>query len=362
MARRPGPAILRPFGALRLILALLVVVYHFGIDLAPSWMASRIVPLGPGNAAVMIFFMLSGFIILEAVTHFYAGRPMPFLVNRLLRLVPGFLAALALSILVHAALWAAGTLRAIDGRALPAAIFSPTSLFENVLSIVPGLDRLGLEAAYEFLFLVWSLRAEFLFYLAVFAAVALATARFHGLGYERMLRWNWGGLAGVAAVVGTLSLLGRAPNLFQFGPYFLFGAAVFLATRGSRAALAAALASIPLMALQFWDYNPAVYAAYGRDRLGQYLLMAALAGLFAWLGCRSSWRPGRWDRMLGDLAYPLYLNHLTVGVLARSIAPDRSVTAALLAFAASIALAALMQAIVEPPVRAWRNRWRGVAI
>lgn len=92
------------------------------------------------------------------------------------------------------------------------------------------------------------------------------------------------------------------PNLLQFGPYFLLGAAVFRAQQGSRAVPGVAVAAVALMALRFWDYDAAFYVDHGRDRGEQLLLLAGLAWVFVWLACRSGWRPGRRDRALGDLA------------------------------------------------------------
>ena len=84
----------RSFGGFRLLLAVLVMVQHFGADLAPAPLATALAPYFTESVAVLVFFALSGFVITEAVDSVYRNRPIPFLTNRLLRIVPHFLLAL----------------------------------------------------------------------------------------------------------------------------------------------------------------------------------------------------------------------------------------------------------------------------
>src|SRR3989442_4507714 len=83
----------KPFGMFRLFLALLVAESHahglLGLDRPhnSAWNSQ-------GTIAVLIFFVLSGFVITEALTVFYKDRMDRFLLNRLLRLVPPYCAAL----------------------------------------------------------------------------------------------------------------------------------------------------------------------------------------------------------------------------------------------------------------------------
>src|ERR1700748_2272948 len=101
----------RYFGAFRLMLAVLVMVQHFGADLAPAPLASFLAPYGFGSVAVLIFFALSGFVITEAVDSVYRTRPAAFLSNRLLRIVPHFLLAVILAMLAHEFFRLAGGVR-----------------------------------------------------------------------------------------------------------------------------------------------------------------------------------------------------------------------------------------------------------
>jgi hypothetical protein len=55
----------RSFGGFRLLLAVLVMVQHFGADLAPAPLATALAPYLTGSVAVLVFFALSGFVRLR---------------------------------------------------------------------------------------------------------------------------------------------------------------------------------------------------------------------------------------------------------------------------------------------------------
>ena len=114
--QRPQPGVRAPyqyryFGAFRLLLAALVMVQHFGADVAPAPLADALGPFAVGSMAVLAFFALSGFVITEAVDAVYRGRPGAFLTNRLLRIMPHFILAVAFSMLAHAIFRVAGGVR-----------------------------------------------------------------------------------------------------------------------------------------------------------------------------------------------------------------------------------------------------------
>ena len=79
----------RPLGAFRLLLAGLVLVSHSAHLLFPPLKA-----LSLGNAGVLTFFVVSGFVIAEALDRFYRGSPIRFLTNRALKLFPAYWVAL----------------------------------------------------------------------------------------------------------------------------------------------------------------------------------------------------------------------------------------------------------------------------
>jgi len=97
----PAPATAgdyRLFGGYRMLLAWLVLTSHANRYL-PDWVGS----LALGNVGVFCFFVLSGFVIAEALDRFYPGVPHRFLANRLLRIYPTYWAVCAIAVAVYAA-------------------------------------------------------------------------------------------------------------------------------------------------------------------------------------------------------------------------------------------------------------------
>jgi peptidoglycan/LPS O-acetylase OafA/YrhL len=100
----------RPFGTFRLILALFVVCQHFVANAAPVGnLYATFLPYELGSLAVLVFFCLSGFVITEAVDQVYARKPAAYLINRFLRIVPHFVVAVVISIVIHRLFFDGGT-------------------------------------------------------------------------------------------------------------------------------------------------------------------------------------------------------------------------------------------------------------
>mgnify|MGYP003704989743 CR=1 FL=1 len=85
---------------LRGVLAVYVMISHMAPFAAmPDWIGR---PFSHGQAAVDVFFILSGLVIVGSL-HGFGYRARPFLMARFVRIYPVFLAVLALSFLAHAA-------------------------------------------------------------------------------------------------------------------------------------------------------------------------------------------------------------------------------------------------------------------
>ena len=334
----------RALGAFRFGLALLVMLQHFQ-HLLPPPARAPFQALGLGVLAVAVFFALSGFIVAEALTGFYAGRPAGFLGNRVLRLAPPYIAALALSVLVHAALWQGGRLHPWEAP-LPAAPWSPWLIAENVRQLLPGLAPAG---EFAFIPFVWTLRVEFAFYLVAFL-VALAGSRLlPALAVAAAYLW-----------FGAF-LLRDHPLIAADAPFFALGVVAFWCLRQPvplRAAGLAAAAAAALLAFACWHQPP------GRDLSLQLPLLAALLG--GALLCAAAPTPARrlrgWDRGLGDLSYPLYLNHYVVGLAVSNLTPWRGALPYAAGVMLSLGLAALMHRLTETPLRGLRDRLRGQSL
>jgi peptidoglycan/LPS O-acetylase OafA/YrhL len=350
----------RAFGAFRFLLALIVVVEHFHYLLAEEqrWPFRR---WGFGIIAVDVFFMISGFVIAEANAETYAGRPGQFMVNRLLRVVPPYWAALAASVAVHALLWRAGTLALWDFT-LKATPVSVSSVVAGALDILPLGQGASREKAFEFIPFAWSLRVELLFYAVAFAACALASRPPGGVPDARWRAMVGAGVIAASGLAFVAFLAGRAPAIFGDVPFFVCGAALYFACsrRAPWAQLLAVAAAAGSIAALFRLRMP------GRAWVAseQAVILVALGIAFVALALvpRVGAAFRRFDRSAGDLSYPLYLNHYVVGILFYDLTPTRNVGVFLVATAASVVFAWAMMRVVETPLRGVRSRIRGTRL
>ncbi len=342
-----GVVIYRPLGAFRFGLSLLVVLQHSQHLLAP---ANRAVfdRTGLGMIAVAIFFVLSGFVVTEANAVFYAGRPWAFFVNRLIRLAPPYFAALALSVAVHAVLWRTGWLALWDfpGGGPPVTL---PHVAVGVLGLVPGAVTLRSRDAFEFIPFAWSLRMEMAFYGAALGAILAGL----WLGGRSRPIVAASLAAGLVASLWFLRL--QRPGLLSCAPMFLTGVAVCLALRrGGLLRWAFVAAALPVAGLGFTSWGQHGHPSL----LRQAVLLVGLLAVFAILAERPAgpWRA--WDKRLGDLSYPLYLNHYVVGIVLTDVFMARGVAIYAAGVGLSVALAALMGGMVDRPLIALRARVR----
>ncbi len=351
----------RPFGAFRLALALMVVVQH-GLLLLQDAGRDAFYTLELGAVAVAVFFALSGFIVAEAISRFYAGRPAAFLGNRVLRVVPPYLAALAITVAADSWLYTAGRLVPLDAP-LSGAPWQSRVLLAAVLEVVPGLPVHRISGQdFSFIPFAWTLRVEFAFYLAAFAAAWLALRR---------ARWRRGvGAAAFLAGYGAFgvflwrhALYGVAGGGLQLLniPFFAFGVCAFLAQGAgsliARAQLALAAVLVPVAFVLCGERGHPVLAF----QLPCLSVLFALLLVLARLPSPSTrWRV--WDRRLGELSYPLYIGHGVVLTVLASVSAARGAGPFALAVLGSLVLAMVLHAVVERPLQEVRARVRGVKV
>jgi len=337
----------RPLGAFRFGLALLVVLQHFQ-HLLPPDDRGVFSHLGLGAIAVACFFAVSGFVVAEANATFYRGRPAEFLLNRAVRLAPPYFAALALSIVVHAVLWYDGRLVLWD-YSLTDTPLRPRHLLAGLFGLVPGFNPRLLGDDFEFIPFVWTLRLEVAFYLAAAATMALC--------WHLRAAWPAGAAiaAGLIASAAFLLLAGR-PGILSTVPMFLFGSCLFLlelrvALR--RLALLAICILVAAAGFVSWRQHGAPVLAW------QLPLLAVLLGLFAWLAvCAQLAVPREIDRRLGELSYPLYLNHYVVGIAAESAGMAPGVGGYAGAVVAAVLLSVGASQVIDRRLVPLRNRIR----
>jgi len=144
------------FTALRLMLALLVVLGHFKAfigDYSPAW------PFSYSQAAVECFFVVSGYL----VTHSFDRDPdlRRFFIRRICRIYPLYLAVIIVQSLILAALAPGGIPSNLKAMA---AYLGANAVFANfadhdIGGVMAGLDDPSLNAS------LWTLKIEFAFYL-----------------------------------------------------------------------------------------------------------------------------------------------------------------------------------------------------
>jgi len=283
---------------------------------------------------------VSGFIISEAIHKFYWGRMGAFLSNRLLRLIPPYLFALVLSMVLHATLtlgpdWAFGW---------------KNLLFQPILPVIPAPPA----NSYSFVRYIWAVEVEFYFYLMC-ALLCIAYVRFRPTATQAIA------FAAVVAVLSVLAHMTGRRTLWVFAmlPYFAVG--VFLywiaVQRASLAFVGLAVATILTLA-HFYSFTGR--SAYS---IGSWVILAAIAASVIPLwGTRVSAAAKTIDQKVGDLSYPLYLNHFVIVTAFYQHWPWRNLSAILICIATAVIVSYIANEIVEPLTKSVRDRLRGTAL
>ncbi len=361
-------------GSLRLILALSVAIGH---------VPGLTVPVMTGGAvSVQCFYIISGFLIALILNEKYVGPQHRYLFysNRFLRIFPLYWMFLALAFVVGIAAYALAHKGALAiwhdnwSRLSPIDVtfltFTSLLLFGQDQTLLLGLGESGLEwttqfylsdpGVFSFMFVpqAWSLSLELTFYLIAPFIV-------------RRGAWTIGLIAAACLAARTIAYvigLQIDPWSYRFFPFELSaflagalsyrlaerfkGAPLHRITKVSAFGIIAAVILFPL-----YDSGAAIF--FTASRIGLYIyLVVALPVLYRLT------KDAGLDRIAGDLSYPVYLCHLIpIQLLQGSgiLAPHPAIRA-LLAVAASVALAAVATKFVEIPLDKFRqSRMRRVA-
>ena len=335
----------RPFGGFRLVLAFLVVLQHFVANAGPlGSLYEHVIPYEVGSLAVLVFFCMSGFVITEAATRIYGGKPMAFLANRFLRIVPHYLVALVIAVVIHAAFYFWGTLRISDREHpfLPdPQAFDIGNIAANILGFMPGANRF---LSFDFVDIIWAVRIEMVFYFAVFFFLLIPN--------RRRLQ---------ALVPYALIALGLATvfiaRQFGFGFFFFFGVLLY---DHRRYPVGLALCALG-MSLYFFMFSSHIGYQDLRVAIMQYSILVVLIASMTWLAFGTGNRRGV-DQACGELSYPLYIHHQNVLVLVISLTTGYSYPV----FATGIVLSLLasygLMRLVDPAVNRLRDAIRGARL
>ncbi len=146
--------------SLRLVAALLVLFQHF-FEKRDGLIKFWLIPLAPGVAGVAIFFFISGYVIPMAVRSGFDGRE--FMVRRLFRIFPMYLATLALMAVAGA-----------TGFLPKLAFIAEASLGSWLANVTLVAEYIGIR---PFLGVSWTLAVELVWYVAFAVCIRLYGAR-----------------------------------------------------------------------------------------------------------------------------------------------------------------------------------------
>jgi peptidoglycan/LPS O-acetylase OafA/YrhL len=268
---------------LRGIAALAVALYHFSINDRISWPPNIVTAGEFGKFGVQTFFVISGFILPYSLWKAQyrlrdSGR---FLLKRVLRLDPPYLASIVVSL---AALIAA----ARNGGKAVQITWQQIALHLGFLTVFSNYEWLNT--------VYWTLAIEFQFYLMLALVFPLLKTR---------SRW---------LLLGALSGFGwLIPNILFFpgqSSFFLLGIGVFLAYAGICGVWESAMWLAASIALTFWAHGW-IETAVGS--------VSALLMVAPWFQHRS-----RILGFLGTISYSLYLLHVPFGEKLLSVTAARS--------------------------------------
>jgi peptidoglycan/LPS O-acetylase OafA/YrhL len=302
-----------------------------------------------GYAAVLAFYVVSGYLISNALETFYVGRVRDFMINRCLRIYPGYWVVLALTMMAlaifgtdHIEAFSGGTHLSLRELSQSEVVLSPFNF--NLIAVA------------------WSLRVEMTFYLTIAAVYGL-------LGRGAIYVACCAALG--VYLFGAAFLEMHWTNPIAHAPYFVIGIALSRLRLGRDSAAAALwlIGGASILAL-------VAFAHRGVNGLHEHLLAPVI---FEWSGSYSVWWPvglvimfvgclmvngSGWlrdvDKFLGDLSYPLFLCHYSVNTIIGFVLaswPERQVM--WVAIAATCVATLLLYWFVDRPITKPRDRVRG---
>lgn len=336
-------------GYLRFYLALTVVMCH----------ASYAWPGIGGCGAVEAFFVLSGLYmaaVYEAKYSVLANGARVFYLNRFLRLYPTYLFLLAFTGLCYLAMRASGAVEYpgglfqlfTDSAALPD--LKKWFVWISAFTLF-GQDFQSVDVDLHYMLPVrqsWSIATELMFYLTVPFLF-------------RVMTWKRALTAAVIFFAIKTGLSVKDWRLAYFLPvgnfgYFLFGYALYgLSTHAVIEKVKAQLAPYRL-AVALALYIPLLNLGEASFELAparHVIAIACVAGLALLLFEKT---PRKLDLFLGNISYGVYLNHLLLVVLGKTMGLE-GVLLAGWAATTSLILAFLMEKTLQEPIDRYRRRF-----
>jgi peptidoglycan/LPS O-acetylase OafA/YrhL len=323
---------------LRGFAAVAVMVHHHGQyydELYPG-RTPLSVNFFAGHFGVELFFIISGFVILMTIER--KATVWAFALARAVRLMPCFLAALALAtvILVVAPMPPLDT--PTVARFLANVTMAPLLFGERVVDLP-----------------YWTLTYEMVFY----ATMALLLA----LGGLRQIEWI--ALAWIAAGVLFTTLVDVEHHnrtsillLAYYSNFFVIGMCLYKVHAGRARPLTWVALVLAILTSARGGGQQAFYASGAL-----YLALTASFAVLVWLATTAV---GRWAAapplvFLGRISYPLYLVHVVLGFEVIRFGVEQgwsTVTGVVAAAAVSLGAATLLHYLVERPGQRWSHKAR----
>lgn len=352
---------------LRGVLAVYVMISHMAPFAAlPDWMLR---PWSHGGAAVDVFFILSGLVIVGSLRKF-DHRPGPFLLARLARIYPVFLVVFAAAIAVHTLPPSLGAMTWLEPEGLAYRMWAsgwpshwPVDVLAH-LTMTHGLFPNGTDPHIwvSILGASWSLSTEWQFYILALLIGGWLSRR----GASAWLAWVFLGIGVAGAIWAALM-----PEALGFSRAFLGNKGGYFAL----GVMSAAVVEAPADRRTWWSYGAMLGCVLalcvwqgGAGKLAAPLVwtlcLCAQLGRFAWLRPLAAClrvAPMQW---LGALSYGIYLVNEPVQralgtLLVRATGPDPVLFTWLwlpLAIVLPVLAAAWLHRHVELPGQAWGRR------
>ncbi|WP_310048154.1 acyltransferase [Luteibacter sp. 3190] len=314
-------------GAWRFLLATLVAASHLWVGMIQGYAAY----------AVWAFFVLSGYLMTFVVKHKYGftrGGLRDFCYNRMLRIYPAYFVALIFGVIVIK--WLA--YNCVEGHELNPELSMPHGWgWLNPLTLLPIFPRDGLPVAVSN-----ALSVEIGAYFLIPLMARSASSAWIALIASIVATWNIG-----------LSTATFADRYVLFLPCLMTFATGSLICHYRDTLLRFAM---PKVSVFIWIFHGALWIKW--DWIPWTVGLYSSMVLSAWVTISlTAFKSSKFDALLGDMSYPVYLIHTSIGALFLiQFGYGRSFTFFAYAFATTIAASWLMAVLLERPLHKLKKR------
>ncbi len=304
---------------LRFTAAVAVMLYHYVSSYPSAEDASQpgLIALSAvtryGYLGVELFFMISGFVILWSS---FGRGPTAFVISRISRLYPSYWVGMAFTMLCI-------LLLADAVPSVGVVELTPRTIAANATMLPAVFNAPLIEGVY------WTLEIEIRFYALIFLLLIVRQL-------PRVELWLWIWLA-----VCTITLFHDTPWIVEYlaldpyGPFFIAGCFFYLifSDRATSGRVVALVLCALICALESRSHRSDFISP---DRISGFVVPGLTIAFFGVFGLITTIKSGLWirasvARQLGELTYPLYLTHATMGMLVYELLrPKTGIAAALI--------------------------------